>query len=91
MMIKMSKGDTMACSDTGEEKVTAEFWDDFALDFSALCSGLRIAVMNLPPSAPSDRDNRDAHNLLGILLTGFETLESRLNCAFCPEGRASLS
>lgn len=81
----------MACSDTGEEKVTAEFWDDFALDFSALCSGLRIAVINLPPSAPSDRDSRDAHNLLGILLTGFETLESRLNCAFCPEGRAPLS
>lgn len=75
----------MACSDTNKEKETAEFWGDFALDFSALCSGLRIAVMNLPPPAPSDRDSRDAHNLLGIMLSDFEALESRLDRAFCPD------
>lgn len=68
-------------------KASTEFWGDFALDFSALCSGLRLAAMVLPPPAPSERDEIDAHNLLSIILIGFETLEARLNHAFCPAGK----
>lgn len=57
---------------------SSEFWDNFAVDFSGLCSALRLAATCLPPPRPSNRDEIDAHNLLGLVLIGLEALESKL-------------
>lgn len=53
------------------------FLDNFAVEFSSLCGGLRLAALHLP-LASSCQDERDALNLFSLILTGLERQEQLL-------------
>lgn len=55
-----------------------DFLDNFIIDFSSLCGGLRLAARHLPSADPSCREERDALDLLDLMLTGLEKQEQIL-------------
>ena len=55
-----------------------DFLDNFAIEFSSLCGGLRLAARHLPSPAPSCQEERDALALLELMLLGFERQEQIL-------------
>ena len=55
-----------------------DFLDNFAIEFSSLCGGLRLAACHLPSPTPSCQEERDALNLFSLMLTGLERQEQIL-------------
>lgn len=55
-----------------------DFLDNFAIEFSSLCGGLRLASRHLPSPTPSCQEERDALDLLDLMLVGFEQQEQIL-------------
>ena len=54
------------------------FLDNFAIEFSSLCGGLRLAALHLPSPTLSCQEERDALNLFSLMLTGLERQEQIL-------------
>lgn len=55
-----------------------DFLDNFAIEFSSLCGGLRLAAYHLPSPTPSCQEERDALNLFSLMLTDLEQQEQIL-------------
>lgn len=55
-----------------------DFLDNFIIDFSSLCGGLRLASRHLPSPTPSCQEERDALDLLDLMLIGLEKQEQVL-------------
>lgn len=56
-----------------------DFLERFTVDFNELCGGLRLAARHLPCSFPSCQDERDAINLLSMMLLELKKLEQALD------------
>lgn len=64
--------------DVAKVEYMQEFLDNFAVDLCSLCGGLRLAAQNLPPPAQSCQKERDALNLLDLMIIGLGQLETSL-------------